>query len=215
MIGAHAPLCDEIPVVLQHVQMIIGHDPLHLARRPGMRRRRAEVDRLAFELLGLPVRRQVTDQPVADLGIPRVQCARRRAEPGLRPVHPQPEFQARATGIYERGCGLRAVVQPLRRSNRVLLISTRAEEAAFSGALCEIYGDRTGLVKIVGERRYGELLGGHIVGSRATELIQELVNVRALEGGYPEVARIIHGHPTLSEAVMEAARAADGWLIHG
>jgi dihydrolipoamide dehydrogenase len=78
-----------------------------------------------------------------------------------------------------------------------------------------VYGDRTGLIKVVGERRYGELLGGHIVGSRATELIQELVNVRALEGGFSEVARMIHGHPTLSEAVMEAARAADGWLIHG
>ncbi len=78
-----------------------------------------------------------------------------------------------------------------------------------------VYGDRTGLVKLVGERKYGELLGGHIVGTRATELIQELVNVRALEGGFPEVARIIHGHPTLSEAVMEAGRAADGWLIHG
>jgi dihydrolipoamide dehydrogenase len=78
-----------------------------------------------------------------------------------------------------------------------------------------VYGDRTGMVKIIGERKYGELLGGHIVGSRATELIQELVNVRALEGGYSEVARIVHGHPTLSEAVMEAARDADGWLIHG
>jgi dihydrolipoamide dehydrogenase len=78
-----------------------------------------------------------------------------------------------------------------------------------------VYGDRTGLVKIVGESKYGELLGGHIVGSRATELIQELVNVRLLEGGYAELARIIHGHPTLSEAVMEAGRAADGWLIHG
>jgi dihydrolipoamide dehydrogenase len=78
-----------------------------------------------------------------------------------------------------------------------------------------VYGDRTGLVKVVGEGKYGELLGGHIVGSRATELIQELVNVRALEGGFPELARIIHGHPTLSEAVMEAGRAADGWLIHG
>ena len=78
-----------------------------------------------------------------------------------------------------------------------------------------VYGDRTGLVKIVGEKQYGELLGGHIAGTRATELIQELVNVRALEGGFPEVARIIHGHPTLSEAVMEAGRAADGWLIHG
>jgi dihydrolipoamide dehydrogenase len=78
-----------------------------------------------------------------------------------------------------------------------------------------VYGDRTGLVKIVGEKRYGELLGGHIVGSKATELIQELVNARALEGGYPEIARLVHGHPTMSEAVMEAARAADGWLIHG
>lgn len=78
-----------------------------------------------------------------------------------------------------------------------------------------VYGDRTGVVKVVGESRYGEMLGGHIVGSRATELIQELVNIRALEGGFPELARIVHGHPTLSEAVMEAGRAADGWLIHG
>jgi dihydrolipoamide dehydrogenase len=78
-----------------------------------------------------------------------------------------------------------------------------------------VYGDRSGMVKLVGERKYGELLGGHIVGARATELIQELVNVRALEGGFAEVARTIHGHPTLSEAVMEAGRAADGWLIHG
>jgi dihydrolipoamide dehydrogenase len=78
-----------------------------------------------------------------------------------------------------------------------------------------VYGDRTGLVKIVGDKRYGELLGGHIIGAKATELIQELVNIKVLEGGYPELARIIHGHPTLSEAVMEAGRAADGWLIHG
>jgi dihydrolipoamide dehydrogenase len=78
-----------------------------------------------------------------------------------------------------------------------------------------VYGDRTGVIKIVGDKKYGEMLGGHIVGTRATELIQELVNVKLLEGGYGEVARIIHGHPTLSEGVMEAARAADGWLIHG
>ena len=78
-----------------------------------------------------------------------------------------------------------------------------------------VYGDRTGMVKVVGDKKYGELLGAHIVGAKATELIQELVNTRLLEGGYPEIARTIHGHPTLSEAVMEAARAADGWLIHG
>ncbi len=78
-----------------------------------------------------------------------------------------------------------------------------------------VYGDRTGLVKVVGETKYGEILGGHIIGAKSTELIQELVNVRALEGGFSEIARMVHGHPTLSEAVMEAARAADGWLIHG
>jgi dihydrolipoamide dehydrogenase len=78
-----------------------------------------------------------------------------------------------------------------------------------------VYGDRTGLVKIVGDKKYGEIIGGHIIGAKSTELIQELVNAKALEGGFPEVARMVHGHPTMSEAVMEAARAADGWLIHG
>jgi dihydrolipoamide dehydrogenase len=78
-----------------------------------------------------------------------------------------------------------------------------------------VYGDRTGQVKIIGDKKYGELLGAHIVGAKATDMIQELVNTKELEGGYPEVARIIHGHPTMSEALAEAARAADGWLIHG
>ncbi len=78
-----------------------------------------------------------------------------------------------------------------------------------------VYGDRTGIVKIVADKQYGELLGAHIVGAKATDLIQELVNAKALEGGYQEVSRIIHGHPTFAEAVMETARALDGWLIHG
>ena len=70
-------------------------------------------------------------------------------------------------------------------------------------------------MKLIGDRRYGEILGLHVVGAKATDLIQEAVNVKLLEGGYPEVARMIHGHPTFSEAILEAARAADGWLIHG
>ena len=78
-----------------------------------------------------------------------------------------------------------------------------------------VYGDRTGMVKLVGEKRYGELLGGHIVSAKAADLIQELVQARQLEGGYAEVARTVHAHPTFSEAVLEAARAADGWLVHG
>ncbi len=78
-----------------------------------------------------------------------------------------------------------------------------------------VYGDRGGMIKIVGDKRYGELVGGHIVSAKAADLIQELVMARDLEGGYPEVARSIHAHPAFAEAVMEAARATDGWLIHG
>jgi dihydrolipoamide dehydrogenase len=78
-----------------------------------------------------------------------------------------------------------------------------------------VYGDRNGVVKIVGDAKYGELLGGHICSVKAADLIQELVNARELEGGYPEVARTIHPHPAFAETVMEAARATDGWLIHG
>jgi dihydrolipoamide dehydrogenase len=78
-----------------------------------------------------------------------------------------------------------------------------------------VYGDRGGLIKIVGDAKYGELLGGHIVSVKAADLIEELVVAHDLEGGYAEMARTIHAHPTFAEAVMEAARATDGWLIHG
>ncbi|MFL5894183.1 MAG: dihydrolipoyl dehydrogenase [Thermoleophilaceae bacterium] len=78
-----------------------------------------------------------------------------------------------------------------------------------------VYGDRGGMIKIVGDKTYGELLGGHMVGAKAADMIEELVMAKELEGGYAEVARTIHAHPTFAEAVLEAARATDGWLIHG
>jgi dihydrolipoamide dehydrogenase len=59
------------------------------------------------------------------------------------------------------------------------------------------------------------LLGAHIVGARATDLIAELVVAKQLEAGFEEVARTVHAHPTFSEAVMEANRAAGGWATHG
>jgi dihydrolipoamide dehydrogenase len=77
-----------------------------------------------------------------------------------------------------------------------------------------IYDDRDGLVKLVVDSEYGEILGAHIVGNRACDMIPELVNTMALEGGYRELARIVHPHPTMSEAVLDAARAVDGWAIH-
>ena len=77
-----------------------------------------------------------------------------------------------------------------------------------------IYKDTLGIVKIVGDAKYGEILGAHIVGNRACDMIAELVAVRELEGGYPELQRIIHPHPTMSEAILDAARAVDGWATH-
>jgi dihydrolipoyl dehydrogenase len=77
-----------------------------------------------------------------------------------------------------------------------------------------VYDDKEGLVKLVVDAKYGEILGAHIVGNRACDMIAELVATMALEGGYQELARIVHPHPTISEAIFEAARAVDGWATH-
>jgi dihydrolipoamide dehydrogenase len=78
-----------------------------------------------------------------------------------------------------------------------------------------VYGDRGGMIKIVGDKNYGEILGAHMVSVKAADLIEELVVAKELEGGSPEIAKTIHPHPAFAEAVLEAARATDGWLIHG
>lgn len=77
-----------------------------------------------------------------------------------------------------------------------------------------VYDDKDGMVKLVVETKYGEILGAHAVGNRACDMIAELVATMALEGGYQELARIVHPHPTASEAILDAARAVDGWAIH-
>jgi dihydrolipoamide dehydrogenase len=77
-----------------------------------------------------------------------------------------------------------------------------------------VYDDKDGLVKLVVDAKYGEVLGAHVVGNRACDMISELVATMALEGGYQELSRIVHPHPTVSEAVLDAARAVDGWAIH-
>lgn len=75
-------------------------------------------------------------------------------------------------------------------------------------------GETEGMVKLIFDDKYGELLGAHIVGHDATEMIAELTVARALETTAEEVARAVHAHPTLSEAVMEAAHDALGEAIH-
>ena len=77
-----------------------------------------------------------------------------------------------------------------------------------------ILGAREGFVKIVSEERYGEILGVHIIGPRATEMIAEAVIAMRLEGTVEDLSHAIHAHPTLAEAVGEAAHAAVDWPIH-
>lgn len=75
-------------------------------------------------------------------------------------------------------------------------------------------GMRDGFVKLIFDTKYGELLGAHMIGGNVTEMIAELVVARHLETTGHELIKSIHPHPTMSEAVMEAAAAAYGEAIH-
>ncbi len=75
-------------------------------------------------------------------------------------------------------------------------------------------GETDGLVKLIFDAKYGELLGAHILGAEATEMIAELGVAKSLESTAPGIFNTIHAHPTLSEAIMEAAENAYGHSIH-
>jgi dihydrolipoamide dehydrogenase len=75
-------------------------------------------------------------------------------------------------------------------------------------------GEREGFVKLIFDSKYGELLGGHIIGSEATELIAEVALARAIGSTGHSIIKTIHAHPTLSESIMEAAANAYGEAIH-
>jgi dihydrolipoamide dehydrogenase len=75
-------------------------------------------------------------------------------------------------------------------------------------------GETEGFVKIVADTRYDEVLGVHMIGARSTELVAEAVVALRLESTVEELVRTIHAHPTMSEAVGEAAHAAHGAAIH-
>jgi dihydrolipoamide dehydrogenase len=77
-----------------------------------------------------------------------------------------------------------------------------------------ILGAREGFVKVVTESKYGEILGVHMIGPRVTELIAEAVVAMKLEATAEDLANVIHPHPTLSEAILEAAHAANDQAIH-
>ena len=78
----------------------------------------------------------------------------------------------------------------------------------------KIAGETEGFVKIVAEKKYDEVLGVHMIGPRSTELVAEATVALRLESTVEELIRTIHPHPTMSEAVGEAAHAAHGQAIH-
>jgi len=100
----------------------------------------------------------------------------------------------------------------------------QAKEAGFNIKVGKFYfkssgkalsvGKPVGFVKIIFDSKYGELLGCHIIGSQATELIQELVIAKSLEATWENLAYTMHPHPTLSESIMEAALDAYGIGVH-
>ena len=75
-------------------------------------------------------------------------------------------------------------------------------------------GVKEGFVKVIFDAKYGEFLGAHMIGSNVTEMIAEVVTARKLETTGHEIIKAVHPHPTMSEAVMEAAAAAYGEVIH-
>lgn len=75
-------------------------------------------------------------------------------------------------------------------------------------------GEREGFVKLIFDAKYGELLGAHLIGANVTEMIAEIVVARNLETTGHEIIKSVHPHPTMSEAIMEAAAAAYGEVIH-
>jgi len=75
-------------------------------------------------------------------------------------------------------------------------------------------GHKDGFVKLIFDAKYGELLGGHMIGANVTEMIAEIVAVRKLETTGMELVKTVHPHPTMSEAIMEAAAAAYDEVIH-
>ena len=75
-------------------------------------------------------------------------------------------------------------------------------------------GAKEGFVKVIFDAKYGEFLGAHFIGSNVTEMIAEVVVAKKLETTGHEIVKAIHPHPTMSEAIMEAAAAAYGEVIH-
>jgi dihydrolipoamide dehydrogenase len=130
---------------------------------------------------------------------------------GLNPAKPDYVKMPRCTYCQPQvaSCGL-TEAQARERGYQVKTgrFPFRANGKAMAGA------DTDGFVKFVAEADYGEVLGVHIIGPEATDLIAEAALALGVESTVADVSRTVHAHPTLSEAVKEAALAAEGKAIH-
>ena len=125
-----------------------------------------------------------------------------RIEPGLIPSAVYCEPQVGSFGMTEKrakeqGLAYKTAVFPYRGAGKSVAV-----------------GKSDGIVKIIFREDTKEILGGHAVGVDATELIHELLLAKKAELLPEDIATMVHAHPTLSEAVMEAARQVEGWAIH-
>jgi dihydrolipoamide dehydrogenase len=120
------------------------------------------------------------------------------AIPGCTYTHPQ----VASMGMTEKKA--RETGKQLRIGKFPFSVSGRALAA----------GETEGFVKLIFDAKYGELLGVHMIGENVTELLSELVLAKTLEGTEEEILSAMHPHPTLSEAIMEAAGVAVGRAIH-
>lgn len=94
-------------------------------------------------------------------------------------------------------------------------LKARSVTFPYKGAGKSVAMERSeGVAKLVFDPDSGEILGGHVAGAEATELIHELLLAKSAELLPPDIAEMVHAHPTLSETVMELMRAAEGWAVH-
>ena len=119
---------------------------------------------------------------------------------------------------------LRDVVTALFDKERIETTEAKAKEAGYeikvgkfpysASGKASAAGQKDGFVKLIFDAKYGELLGAHMIGDNVTEMIAEMVVAKKLEITGHELLKTIHPHPTMSEAIMEAAAAAYDEVIH-
>jgi dihydrolipoamide dehydrogenase len=177
-----------------------------------------------------------------DRGFVKVNEAQETAEPGVFAVGdivaglPQLAHVAGMSGIVAVSKISRRTFKPVRRDRipgatytepqigSVGLTEAQAREKGYEvkvgkfpfagNSKATIVGNHDGFVKIVSDAKYGEILGVHIIGPQATELVAEAVAVMELEGTVDELMFMIHAHPTLAEAMLDAYAAVEGMAIN-